>query len=109
MPITFACSCGANLRAPDDAVGKTVACPKCKARVIVPTLNARDSRPREPEPRYDAPPRRRRRPDPEEEPDALPPGRLSRCPYCRSTFPPLMKKRISPGGWVVFGVVLAMG
>src|SRR4029077_19974431 len=37
MPISIACSCGAKLRAPDAAAGKTVACPKCKARVSVPS------------------------------------------------------------------------
>jgi hypothetical protein len=36
-------------------------------------------------------------------------GDLSNCPYCRTTFPPLMQKKISPAGWVVFGAVLSMG
>src|SRR6266496_1639467 len=36
MPITMTCSCGAKLKAPDTAAGKTVACPKCKTRLTVP-------------------------------------------------------------------------
>src|SRR6266851_4448903 len=37
MSIPVACSCGAKLKAPDAAAGKTVSCPKCKARVSVPS------------------------------------------------------------------------
>jgi hypothetical protein len=36
MPIAFACSCGANLRVPGSAAGKTIACPKCKEHIKVP-------------------------------------------------------------------------
>jgi len=37
MSISVTCSCGAKLKAPDDAAGKAVACPKCKARLTVPS------------------------------------------------------------------------
>ncbi len=37
MPIFVSCSCGANLKTSDAAAGKTVACPKCKARLMVPS------------------------------------------------------------------------
>src|SRR6266567_5138680 len=37
MPISVTCSCGAKLRAPDEAAGKTVTCPKCKGRLKVPS------------------------------------------------------------------------
>jgi hypothetical protein len=56
-------------------------------------------------------PRRRRRvrvDDEDEDEDDGPRRGLSRCPYCRSTFPPMMKKRISAAGWVVFAAVLCM-
>jgi hypothetical protein len=36
MPIVVACPCGAKLKAPDTAAGKTLACPKRKARLTVP-------------------------------------------------------------------------
>jgi hypothetical protein len=38
MPIFVSCSCGAKLKASEAAAGKTVACPKCKAQLIVPSL-----------------------------------------------------------------------
>jgi hypothetical protein len=37
MSISLVCSCGAQLSAPDAAAGKTVACPKCKAHLKVPS------------------------------------------------------------------------
>src|SRR6266852_2538434 len=37
MPVYVTCSCGAKLKAPDDAAGKTIACPKCKTRLRVPS------------------------------------------------------------------------
>jgi hypothetical protein len=36
-------------------------------------------------------------------------GGQFRCPRCQSTFPPLLKKKVSPTGWVVFAAVLALG
>jgi uncharacterized protein len=37
MPISVACpTCGTKLKAPDDAVGKKVKCPKCASLVVVP-------------------------------------------------------------------------
>src|SRR5262245_17026077 len=36
MPISVACPCGAKLRAPDAAAGKTFKCPKCGRSVLVP-------------------------------------------------------------------------
>jgi hypothetical protein len=36
MLVSITCSCGAKLKAPDEAAGKMVACPKCKARLKVP-------------------------------------------------------------------------
>ncbi|MEJ5277537.1 MAG: DUF4352 domain-containing protein [Thermogemmata sp.] len=37
MPIVVACpSCGARLKAPDAAAGKTVKCPKCGASMVIP-------------------------------------------------------------------------
>ena len=37
MPIRIACpDCDAELKAPDDAAGKTIRCPKCTARMVVP-------------------------------------------------------------------------
>jgi hypothetical protein len=38
MPVSFRCSCGAKLSASDDHAGKTIACPKCKARLKVPSM-----------------------------------------------------------------------
>jgi hypothetical protein len=40
MLIPVSCPCGAKLKAPDTAAGKTVACPKCKARLTVPECEA---------------------------------------------------------------------
>ena len=37
MPISVACpTCGTKLKAPDNAVGKKVKCPKCASLVVVP-------------------------------------------------------------------------
>ena len=37
MPIAVSCpTCGRQLKAPDEAAGKTVACPKCAARMVLP-------------------------------------------------------------------------
>jgi hypothetical protein len=36
MPIGFACICGKRLRANDAVAGLTIACPACRARMIVP-------------------------------------------------------------------------
>jgi hypothetical protein len=37
MPISVTCaSCGAKLRAPDNAAGRKLACSKCKAAIVVP-------------------------------------------------------------------------
>lgn len=37
MPLSVVCpSCGARLRAPDHAVGRTVKCPQCKAPMAIP-------------------------------------------------------------------------
>jgi hypothetical protein len=133
--IAFPCpKCQATLKAPEEKVGARTKCPRCGCPVQVPDRPVSNP-PTEPRDWRSAPPavqvpdrpvsnppvvadvvpieelpsrsRRRRHPD-----DDLEPPRergLSRCPYCRSTFPPLMKKKISPAGWVVFAAVLAMG
>ncbi|HEX3148496.1 MAG TPA: hypothetical protein VHR66_10455 [Gemmataceae bacterium] len=41
MPLSIICpSCGVRLRAPDQAAGRTLACPKCTASLVVPTTAA---------------------------------------------------------------------
>ncbi|HTU93188.1 MAG TPA: hypothetical protein VMF69_24120 [Gemmataceae bacterium] len=41
MPVTVACtSCGAKLRAPDNAVGRSLKCPKCGKPVTVDAITA---------------------------------------------------------------------
>jgi hypothetical protein len=42
MPIVVPCPCGATLRAPDNAAGKTQRCPKCQAFLTVPPSAALD-------------------------------------------------------------------
>ncbi len=38
MPISLSCpTCGKRLKAPDEAAGKTVTCPKCSCRMTLPT------------------------------------------------------------------------
>ncbi len=39
MPIKVQCSCGASLKAPDKAAGKSLPCPKCKMPISVPDVD----------------------------------------------------------------------
>ena len=44
MPITVSCSeCGTNLKAPDNAAGRKVKCPKCSAVIAVPADAVEDN------------------------------------------------------------------
>ena len=62
MPIQIACKCGKKLRVADDAAGKRVKCPECKATIQVPA-EAEDEAPPPPKKKSlpvedDAPPRK---------------------------------------------------
>jgi hypothetical protein len=74
MHISIACPCGARLRAPDAAAGKTFKCPKCGRSILVPAGDAAEPLPAEPAPYAVAAP-----PSP-------PPVRATKaCPYCGET------------------------
>jgi hypothetical protein len=103
MSISVACSCGAQLKAPDDAAGKTVACPKCNARVKVPSPARAD------EPALDSRVRSRR---PERDDDDDDAAMRSR-PYVnrgkQSGFPLWILALVIPGAVFLIGGVAAVG
>ena len=45
MPISVTCACGTKLTAPDAASGKAATCPKCKARLKLPSMVATNNPP----------------------------------------------------------------
>ncbi len=109
MSITITCpNCGVEGKAADSAAGKIVSCPKCKTNWKLPQLPFQDDGISEDAPTDDLPMPGRRRRRPNDDREAEQRGRQYRCPRCRSSLPPMMKKKISPAGWVIFACVLAM-
>jgi len=111
-------SCHKKLRLPENLIGKNVKCPACSTMFVTevgeedpPTAPVIEERPPSSSQR-----RRPQAPPPEEDDYEEEPfvaqeiiaeergvpqrrqGGLSRCPYCESTFPPLLKKKIAPAG-----------
>lgn len=125
--IRFSCPvCQKHLKAPDNKGGVKVDCPKCGQRLQIPPPQRSKTMLGEVDEvgsksrielsgfRTASQPAATRT---EVELDDLGPSDvsqrrprgISRCPFCDSTFPPLMKKQVSPAGWVVFSTVIAMG
>lgn len=132
MPVRFACPvCNTVMRMPSSKVGKKGNCPKCGQRLEIPqpppqgTILASplpsDPAIRAAVPPLPAPPPVQPPParaafvdseDVEVMPEAMPirvrrdepPG--FRCPFCHTAAMPLVKKKMSTTGWVVFVVLL---
>jgi predicted RNA-binding Zn-ribbon protein involved in translation (DUF1610 family) len=109
--IAFKCRvCGSRLSVEDDLAGETVECPRCAAELAAPRPDAPPARPVADAPR----PSVRDRPwadaDADDDPDDPPARRVRRrrypCPHCGSTAVPIVKRRISTTGWIVFTVLL---
>jgi transcription elongation factor Elf1 len=122
IPLRFSCpACNAALSAPPDCAGRTTKCRQCGQPLVVPSPPSPLpsvpvlTQPVLAQPAPVIPPLASL---PQIEPvhplvrSGHQPGRgtaAGQCPNCGSTYPPLMKKKISPVGWVVFASVLAMG
>ena len=101
--IAFTCRvCGSRLEVGDDLAGETVECPRCAAELAAPRPAADEPRP--------AIRGRRWAGDVDEDDHDDRPRRVRRrrypCPHCGSTAVPLVKRRISTTGWIVFAVLL---
>lgn len=97
MPFRIDCACGARLKIEDRLAGTTGECPVCKNRLLlnpsvikrIPRLVDLDD--------VEC--------DDEDEEDDEQQGRFI-CPFCRSNARPIVKSKVSTGGWVLFVVLL---
>lgn len=108
MPIIIVCpGCGVQAKAHDNAAGKRMRCPKCKAIMIVPGIaTGLQSEEEEelPRRRHDDQDDRHRRDDQQD-------GRKRgfACPFCGSDYRPRSHNKMSSGGWVLMSVMGALG
>lgn len=118
---SFKCTaCGLNIATPESMAGEYIDCPKCNLSLRVPSL------PKAPPPSMFSPPpntsqqsededveedddddykssRQHRSPRPRRR---LRPRSRFCCPYCGSEEHPLIRSKVSGGGWVIFVIVL---
>jgi hypothetical protein len=115
MPFRIACpKCQAVMTAPDKSAGKVANCPACQAPLRIPSAPEAPSEAMTVRPVGEPPPRRgsRRREGEDDRDDDRPsrkrgrPRGQFRCPYCGSEEIPLVKKKMSTAGWIVFVVLL---
>jgi DNA-directed RNA polymerase subunit M/transcription elongation factor TFIIS len=103
--VHFLCpACKTTLHAPDDKAGKKTACPQCGRLIVIPpapiptlaidldaAVEQRLRHSRRSERRHD-------------EPDSDHPHFT--CPFCKTHEAPIIRQKISTGGWIVFILLL---
>ncbi len=104
MSARIACPhCGVKLALPADAAGQTARCPECRKLMALPEA---------PPPvapllaRAEDIPSKRRRDDYDEEDRPRKKRPQFRCPFCGSEEVPVVERKISTAGWIVFVVLL---
>lgn len=95
-------SCHHELQVPDELLGRVVKCPVCERMFSTPATIEEAA----PDVRTASPDTATPAKAPTDKP--LPGAEGFRCPFCQSTAKPLVREKISVGGWVVFAVMLFM-
>lgn len=109
--IRFACPhCQVAIKAPPQAAGRQVSCPKCKCKVVVPVPTGNMLPPVQPDPLdLDMGPEPTTPDfDFDNQPDSLNEERIGfRCPYCRSRRAPTKSKHLTAVGCILFVVTFS--